>query len=357
MAAVKAPPHTASVRRGRSARRRRAAVPAAALALAAALTAGAAAAEPDAPRASAAPTTAPSGDAPRGLLKLTPREIGWWQHSQANRGELAEGILPLLLSRVAALEPLSDEQLRELDRPSYKNLLADPERYARLPVRPIRMSVRVVRVYRLSPSEGTAPASEHWPRDKPFWRLQCLNANTNRPDLQPIIVFATADPMPLLPQGEPTKDDQGTPCVQYQAEAPYHDLPGLEIAGVFHKIYWGETSQGREQDYPIILAWDLRPKGPVGADTNLARYAIFLLIIVVAAALWWYLRRGIKRGGDDRGRGGRIYRPLRDRPRPDEPAAAEAAEEEAPDVDADLRAAVDDFKHREKDKHEGDDKG
>ncbi len=285
---------------------------------------------------------------PGGIITVTAGEWAAWEEALLQPTHLEEEALWMLMSKVAALQPLSEEAFAELDRPGYGGLLEDPRRYARLPVRAMRTSIRVARVYRLSTDEGTMSGSYYWPRNRPVWKIYALHANSQRPDLQPLVVYCSVNPLPLLPPREPTQDEQGDLCYEYKASPPYHKLPGLEVAAVFFKIHEGLTRDGKMLDYPVLLSWDLRKREPVGANLNLARWGLLFLIILVAAGLFWYLRRNLKRSAAARSQRHPLYHPLRHQ--------AEAPGQAPADVDPALQAAVENHKKRKEQPGEPDDR-
>ena len=297
----------------------------------------------DLPTIDISPTTTQATTRPEApdWLGLTEEQRGWWRVSRQRPTRMVEDTFYLVLSKAAELETLSPEGFRELDRPSYKSLLTAPERFTQPPAQPFRMRVRISEVFALRPDDGTAPFSMYWPRDRTFWRLHCLYSETDRPDLKPLIVYSTADPMPRLPESKNKAGDRPGLIADYKARPPYHGLPELELAGFLYKVHWSENKKGEEQDYPVLLAWQFREQTE-SAGSGWEKYLVILLILVVAGGLVWYLKRAAKRTSPGLSRAG--YRPLRDGPEDD----FELEREDEGPVDPDLAAAVEEYRAKRK---------
>ena len=311
------------------------------------------------PAATTRPATAPAEENPaltQGIIKLTGSEWMLWKLTSQRPSRFWEDILFVMLSKTAALPPLTEEQFEELDRPAYKGLVSDPDRYVRLPVRPIRVAVRVVRVERLLSGKGM-PRSEHWPADKPVWQIQCLYAEARTPLEQPLTVLSTVDPTGLLPKPSEEGEEDGVPYVEYRYTDPScRQLPLLEPAGIFYKTRKDKdrSPEKKERDYPIVLAWQLARPAQGKSGTGWVLGAILAGILVLAAALFWFLQRSI-RGIRKSRELMATHRALHDRPkRPEDEAGAE--DDKSSEIDPELRAAVEQYRKEKQGEHGQDDK-
>jgi len=297
--------------------------------------------------AASAPATLPAS----GIVELTELEWQLWQVTAARPGRLWEDVTYIMLSKTAAIPSISDQRFAELDRPAYQTLLSDPLRYVRLPVQPVGLTVRVGRVRKLLPGKGEMGFSRHWPRERPVWRIECLNAAAEKAADQPLIVLSTVDPMPLLPKPSGKAGREGSSIIaEYKGTPPhYKQLPVLELAGIFFKVHRTEAKEV-ERDYPVVLAWQLR-KGASGAGMSTLASAVLLFIVVAAAAAFFLLRRGIKRSARERAERHVLRRAGWQRA---EMTGEEAAGEEKGEVDSDLKAAVEQYR-KEKEAADGKD--
>jgi hypothetical protein len=294
------------------------------------------------------PSTAAAGEGEaltNGIVKLADGEWKLWELTVSRPHRLWEDMLYIMLSKTAALPPVSDGKFQEFDRPAYASLLEDPTRYVRLPVRPIAMSVRVVRVYKLLPGGGGEMGfSEYWPREKPVWRIECLNAQAAAPAAQPLIVLSTVDPGALLPRPDQKHEGDGQPRIEYKGVGPsYAQLPLLELAGIFYKVHRTADEQGEQRDFPVVLAWHLMKKGSGAASPRIAQAAIIFLVIVAGAALFIFFKRRLKRLASMRQERSALHRRLRRGMEMTEEERSRTDEEEA-EIDLELKAAVEQFR-------------
>ncbi|HOF18848.1 MAG TPA: hypothetical protein PK082_08050, partial [Phycisphaerae bacterium] len=162
-----------------------------------------------------APATAPAEPAPPTLhetLQFTPEQQAVlddlrperFTHSAARVLPPARKDFPILLSQVARMPELSPADWAALDQPAYANLVREPERYF---ARPVRANVIVFAFRKLEVNDGMVP-SRHWPKDRPVWLLQCMNADADRPVLEPLEVYTTCDPAGVLGRADFSSGDQ-----------------------------------------------------------------------------------------------------------------------------------------------------
>ncbi len=280
-------------------------------------------------------------------LQLAEPQADAHRVARTRRGQIDDPVaFTMFLRKTASLPKLQSEEWSLLDRPAARSLLADPERYAG---RPIALRVYVNRVWKWEPGQDFT-ASADWTRaDGPVYRYDCLNAEAAHPADEPIYVVSTLEPNALL--GPPRKiGDDG--------DWRYTDLPRVQLAGVFYKVYAGRDTQGLPREYPVVFAWQMRTGAGGGADVasdswarglagegamtfSLAMGAVLLLAI--AAYVFWRLRQAT--------------RALRDRPlRTLSPAVGartrEGSDEEEDQADAGLSAAAEEFRRRDSDRRQ-----
>ncbi|MCK4601614.1 MAG: hypothetical protein KAU28_04060, partial [Phycisphaerae bacterium] len=241
--------------------------------------------------------------------------------------------LYVLLARAAEMQPPSEKQFEILPRPGYRNLLKHPYIYRG---QAIRMSLRVCTAKKLTAGTGLG-ASIDWPRGKAAWRLDCVNAATEDPVNEPLMVYCPFDPRELLPKADKVEPD---------GEMKF-TWPGrrIELAGVFYKVYWDydRGTKGRapvKRSFPVVVAWQIRTdrwRGPAGPVSLQLVIIIGILVILVAAFL--LLRRHLKHTRKSGRR--QEYRSLRDL---SQSGAAEAGE-----IDAELTSAVQEYRQERPD--------
>jgi len=300
-------------------------------------------------RATTVPATAPSPPPP-GVVELTPGEAEAWRDVTAKPTALVERqtTFCMVLAKVADLPEMSEEQLARFGRPAYAELQEHPERFATPPIRGLRKKVHVAKVFRVSPDNGTMTYSQYWRRNRPVWKLFCLDAEVPHPHDCPLIVFTPVDPTHLLPEPDRTGEEDGVPFTAYVAREPYTDLPTLDLAAVFYRIRRArEEGSENVRDYPVLIAWQLKG-GPDKSGMGHAKYLILLFIVLIAAGLFYYIRRMAKRHPPGSGQGP-AYAPRRDRGTGgagEEPAPAEEKQAADGPVDPDLAAAAEEFRKR-----------
>jgi len=293
----------------------------------------------------------PGGDDPltkiEAALTLNEVEKQAMIDAAASPTSLDEAAFPMMLAKVAALPELDDKSFGELDRPAVKSLLKTPERYS---LAPMVLKVMVFQVRRCEAEKDFA-GSIAWPREKPLWRLNCTSSvpKTARQEQDPLIVFSTVDPTRWLGKSKEGGEE---------GELRYPDGPTLELAGVFYKIRrTAERQSGELRDYPVVLAWQVRPSREwFSQSVGDIRVLIPLLIILILAFVFVFLRRRVSRRGVGAGR--IKYQSRRDQTA--EPGAQPdnnfAAPEEPPaPVDPLLVAAAEEYRKAHPEEFEQDD--
>ena len=241
------------------------------------LTAGLAAAVVLAWPASAPATTFPANISPD-AIELSERERIALEAVRDRTTSLDETALYMMLAKAGKrAEPVS---------PAYRDLLAHPGRYRG---EAIRLTLQVDTVRKLLPEEGL-PVTPYWPKDRPVWRLECLNPAAGRPRDEPVVVLSVVAPT-LLPRPDQIADN---------GDQLFHEPgPMIELTGVFYKVYQARTrGDARDpaawRDFPVIVAWQLAPVAGHGTDWRQSRTILIVLIILAAGLAVLFLRRLIK---------------------------------------------------------------
>lgn len=239
-------------------------------------------------------------------LRLSEVEKQALLDAQASPLQLDEPAFGIMLAKVAGLPVLDENDFSRLDHPAVRNLARSPQRYHGAP---IRLTVRAYQVRKYTPGKDIS-ISGHWPREKPFWRMNCTSAlpkARREGDEDPLIVFTTLDPTELLgrPKEGASADD----------ELRYPHGPKIELAGVFYKIRRvNERDSGEPRDYPVVLAWQMLPGQGWVRDTvsHMAQPVIIILLVVilVMAVAFVFISRRIRKGMSPQHQG-HTYEPMR----------------------------------------------
>ena len=298
----------------------------------------------EAPVTAAAPATAPAEGRVTARSNISEAAIEMSDSERTALGavrdrntQLAETGFFMLLARAAKMETLSDRRLQDVESPSYPNLMAHPARYR---AQPVRMTINVFTSEKLQPTPGGAfPVSSYWPKDKPVWYLTGLNAPLKIDPKQPVMVYSTADPTPVL----------GTP-VKSNADAHVYALPGrrVNVVGLFYKLRTAPSEDEGERDYPVLLVWQVSGSGGGGAlgsggTTTIAGLMVAVLVLVLLLG-FIMLRRRVSQQKASRPDGPR-YKPLRDVARDEH----EPEVEEAGEVDPLLKQAAEQYQKERQD--------
>ena len=215
----------------------------------------------------------------------------------------------LMMSRVAALPALSEAEWGRLDSPAVANLAKFPHRYRYAPV---RLSMRVYRIVKLTVEKGTITGGPYWPADKPIYAIHGVNAETDAEHQynEPLVVYSAVLP-PALPDKAIVDGDK----TDYASGPPYR------LAGVFYKTI--ETMDEGSPDgqrtwrtYPVVLAWQWE-RQQAKLDAGGARpllSGIVVLGCVLGVAVFVMVKRRAKAAKGPKGAAVRFgeYQPLRD---------------------------------------------
>ncbi len=211
--------------------------------------------------------------------------------------------LYFMLAKVADLPEISPDRWSRFDAPAPDNLLRNPDRYR---YQPLRLTVLVYGVQKLSVENGLLTTSPYWPVDKPVYAVYCTADDEDAP---PLLLYAPQPPPGLGKPDEVTPDGQQI----------YLRGPRFRTLGVFFNIV-RRQSRGSEDappqmtDYPFLLAWQFRRASL--AEGYSWRHFSFAGLIAVGIALFVVgfivLKRQLKKGKDREGGLFRNYKPLRD---------------------------------------------
>ncbi len=194
----------------------------------------------------------------------------------------------MLMGKIAKFPQLSVGQSKDFDIPAYGNLLRQPGRYR---LEPVRLTVRIVQIEKLTVGDGKISSNPYWSSDKPIWAIFGPPADSEAPETQPMIVYCTTRPSDLpqpkkiLPNGRE----------EFSGKILY------TINGVFYKYIETMAADGKgTRKYPVLLAWQSRPaeskifdvKNSVWANQVLA--GVVLLATVLALAVFVYIRKKTK---------------------------------------------------------------
>jgi hypothetical protein len=265
-------------------------------------------------------------------LKLTDAQADAYRLAVLRKDRIDDPVaLTLFLRKMVNLPKLTPDELDNLDRPAMRNLLTNPQRYAG---QPIRLRVLVNRVWKWQPGVDFG-ATQDWTRgDGPVYQYEGYNAEANQPSDEPICILSPLDPNVVL-AGHRSKDGN-------QGERIY-DIPRVQVAGVFFKVFSGRDMAGRSRDYPLIIAWQMRaaPEGGLQIVPESWWQALGIaiaLFVGIAAYFFWRLRQAAHRY-----RTPALAAPVR----AEEAQRQEETPPEEDQTDSDLAAAAAEFRKKE----------
>jgi len=204
-------------------------------------------------------------------------------------GTWRDQVLFALMKRVSTLPALGELELKRLDRPAHRSLMAEPARYR---WRPMRMTVNVHRVMKMD-GKALKAGDEYWPIDKPIWRMYCTDASVAHL-AGPITIYSTVEPKGLGEASEPADEDLDD---YERGELIYKRKPQVQIACVFYKLYDAEPMKGgRERSYPLAVAWQAGEAQIAGAKVDIdSKYLVAGIAIFVAGVAYYMIRKHTRR--------------------------------------------------------------
>jgi hypothetical protein len=258
------------------------------------LSAGRAAAQPPSQPAPPFSPVGPAPPLPRAQtvdqgLQLTEEELQALAPASQKIDQIEEPGLYVILRRAAAMPELTEAEREMLDQPSYVNLRDHPEVYR---LRAMRIRLRVNRVFEAVAGTGLSQYSHWWPRGKPAWIIDGLAVSGGDPyrQDQPLRVVSVVAP-DNLPKPDKVQQDG--------AKVFFEPGPAVEVAGVFYKVYRRRSIEGPPRDYPVIVAWQIAPRGGrAEAFDSLSRPVGLILVIVALAAGFVFFKRRARRAGE-----------------------------------------------------------
>jgi len=260
----------------------------------------------------------------------------------------------IMLARTAELvDPeASAREYSSLESPAVGHLTDYPNRYR---AQKIRVTMRVFKSRELVSGSKNWDARPDWPRGAKVWYMAGWYVSEDSTKAEDLVVYSLVDPTKLLgkPSGTTTAGEQF-----------YGDLGrSLELAGVYYKTFRQETissKRGNRQfrDYPLVLAYYLKPTGTAGGPTSPTggiSGTIIVVILALAAFLFMVRRQTRRVRSAPTGTGGAgtaKYTPLRNTEDDDLPPDQQNAEP----VDQALVDAVKAFESKRKKADGTDDK-
>jgi hypothetical protein len=243
-----------------------------------------------------------------------------------------ENAFYLMMARTADLPELVEEQFSRLDAVAYTNLLRNPDRYR---YQPLRMTVRVYEVRRLTVADRQIAPNPYWSIDREMWLINAV-AQADSPGReadQPIRIFAARPPRnlpdPSSTAGEVRKFAGG---------------PAYTVAAVFFKFIrtpdrGAEQRDPRERNYPVLLAWQFEKPTVQPPDKPWEIPALLTVLGLAAIFGFIVLKKHIRRQKSQNVGWAHRYNPLKE-PREDED---EFEMEDGP-VDEELKSAAEAYR-------------
>ncbi|MFP4105864.1 MAG: hypothetical protein ACLFVU_07190 [Phycisphaerae bacterium] len=198
--------------------------------------------------------------------------------------------IKMLLRKTNEMDPLTAEQLKQLDSPSYINMLRFPNRYRG---QMVRLKVVPYVVHVLKPGRDGYPWNLNAP-EKPLYRVDALvyaeDADGN-PDIEkmkdmPILLFSPDDPRDVL--GPAEYDEAANEYLYGKKQSPEI----VNVAAIFYKVSGSGT---RAEDYvffPIVVANQLEPIGAAdpGREGMSKTWIVVLVLFGIGAMLFLFRR-------------------------------------------------------------------
>ncbi|MBI5723587.1 MAG: hypothetical protein HZA50_06490 [Planctomycetes bacterium] len=260
--------------------------------------------------------------------------------------QIDDAIFYAMLARADKMPAVEAKYFACLNRLSTPAVLLEPEKYR---MAPTRLSILVFAVQRLTRGRGQLSKSWAGPNrsEEPVWLILALNAECVYPYEEPLRIYSTKDPRPLLGVGAEENYDKINDVYQYKT-------PGirLEMAGLFYKLSREEDKANRSvRDYPVFIAWQFVDPSEIGrtkVDTSPGTWGVLLFFLVVGLGIAFFVfMKSVKRGKD-----AEPMILLMKKKREQEARERMMTGEHQP-VDPDLQSALEEF---EKNKNAGDEK-
>lgn len=219
----------------------------------------------------------------------------------------------LMLARTAELtDPkAAAKEYASLESPAVGYLVDHPNRYR---AQKIRATMWVRRSREMVSGSKEWDASPDWPSGKKVWYMAGLHVSEDGSKADDLVVFSVVDPTEIL----------GQPSGMTTDKEHFYSGSGraVELAAVYYKTYRQEMlasspTNRQFRDYPLVLAYYLKPAGNTGSSTSSTGGIVGTLFVVllVLAALLFMVRRQVRRAKSapigDGGTGTVKYTPLR----------------------------------------------
>ncbi len=192
----------------------------------------------------ALPCLAQEPDSFADAIKLTTAEATALADVADKSPQLAETAFYMMLAKADALARRTDVDLTSMDTPSSSQLLTNPQRWRGWP---IRSRVIVYKIEKLQGRTHLSP-SPHWSVNRPVWKLS--GTAMGDPNIAIVAFSGTIPPQRNEPDSIVT-DETGVEVRTFTNGTP------VEYAGFYYKVWSTKDTEGKVQDYPVIIPWKI----------------------------------------------------------------------------------------------------
>ncbi len=221
-------------------------------------------------------------DTIRKSLTFTDRERMILAGVRDGTASVEEAGFYMLMGKISKFPQFSQAESTQLDAPAYGNLLRQPGRYR---YQPMRISVMIYQVEKLTVDDQKISATPYWPSDKPIWALYGLADGGDKD--QPLIIYSTVEPPNL---SEPSK-------VLHDGRSEYKNGLRYDVNSVFFKLLEKIDADGKQvRQYPAVLAWQLAglPSSKTSPMISPILGSIIMMGVVLGLAVFIFLKKKIK---------------------------------------------------------------
>lgn len=256
---------------------------------------------------------------------------------ERNRSSHQESGFYMMMAKVAEFPNLKADQRKELPQIPVPTLKREPKRNQ---FRPLRTTVRVYRIQKLTLANKQISPNPYWPSKMPLYRIDVASGLPDDPEqqnLQSMVLYSPIKP-PKLPEPNKMQPDGSEEYL-----GPYFD-----ICGVFYKLLelpsQGDANQPSQlRTYPVILTWQIEPAHKFGRSdpSDWVKNGVIFLIIVLAAVIVLFLHKQNKKYRSKNEKDKPLfqnYAPLR--------GEEDIEDEDLGPIDPDLTAAATDYRRK-----------
>ncbi len=220
----------------------------------------------------ALPCLAQEPDSFADALKLTQAEATALADVADKSPQLDETAFYIMLAKAARIAERTDQDHSLIDSPAAVQLLDAPRRWRGWPV---SLGVTIYRAEKLQGHKHLS-ASPNWPVNKPVWKLS--GTAMGDPNIT-IVAFSVTDPLML---GEPDSTETDAAGVII---ATYDKGSAAEVIGFSYKTWSTKDTEGRLQNYPIVVAWKIARTGRPGEAELTPQLEKFYQTVALGMAL------------------------------------------------------------------------